>query len=258
MKIASWNVNSVAVRMPRVLEFLSEHSPDVLCLQETKSRPEAFPHLELQMAGYVAVDHSSGGRNGVALVVREGQQIEAVNTGLPGEPDPDEARWVEATVNGVHLTSVYVPNGRSLDDPVFDRKLIFLQAMVARAAAVMDIPAVVAGDFNIAPGDADVHDPVRYVGTTHTSRRERAFLDQLNEHGYADVFRELHPELQQFTWWDYRSGNFHKNLGMRIDLFMANQALLADRNWEYQMLRPFRKGTKPSDHAPIMMALTAT
>ncbi len=251
MKIASWNVNSLPVRMPRVLEFLDQQAPDVLCLQETKTRTEAVPHLEIGLAGYTAVDHSEGGRNGVALLVRDGLQVADVRAGLPGEPNPAEARWVQATVEGVTVVSVYVPNGRTLVDPAYDDKLVFLDAMVA-AVAEVEGPLVVAGDFNIAPDDRDVHDPVHYVGTTHTSARERAALTRLGELGLVDAFRVLHPEEQRFTWWDYRGGNFHKNLGMRIDLFMCTAALVGPDS-RYEMVRDFRKGTKPSDHAPITL-----
>lgn len=253
MILASWNVNSLPVRMPRVLELLQAHQPDVLCLQETKTRTEAFPHLELAVAGYTAVEHSQGGRNGVALLVRDGLAVDRVQVGLPGEPDTAEARWVAARVDGITVASVYVPNGRSLEDPAYAAKLIFLDAMV-EAMAAMEGPRVVAGDFNIAPADTDVYDPVQYVGTTHTSARERAALDRMLQTGTVDAFRRLHPDEQRFTWWDYRGGNFHKNLGMRIDLFLASPDLLGP-GADYVMARDFRKGTKPSDHAPILLTL---
>lgn len=251
MRLASWNVNSLNVRMPRVLEFLADRGPDVLCLQETKARTEAFPHLELQMAGYTAIDHCSGGRNGVALLVRDGLAVTDVATGLPGEPHPEEARWVQARVDGTTVASVYVPNGQSPDSPAFAGKLAFLRAMVDHVAGSPE-PVIVAGDLNIAPSDLDVYDPVRYVGTTHTSARERAFLAELADKGYVDAFRLLHPDEQRFTWWDYRGGNFHKNLGMRIDLFLTPREMLSEQA-TYEMARDYRKGTKPSDHAPIVL-----
>ena len=253
MIVASWNCNSLTVRMPRVLQFLDAVAPDVVCLQETKVRTETVPHLELQMAGYTTHDHSSGGRNGVALLVRDGLAVEDIRAGLPGEPNPDEARWIEAVVDGIRIACVYVPNGRSIDDPAFADKLTFLDALVDRATSWGADPAIVAGDFNIAPGDADVYDPVRYVGTTHTTAKERRTLEQLADAGYIDAFRHLHPEQQTFSWWDYRGGNFHKNLGMRIDLFMVNEAVYDDAVMTYEMARDFRKGTKPSDHAPIIL-----
>ncbi|MEE8602615.1 exodeoxyribonuclease III [Euzebya tangerina] len=256
MILASWNCNSLTVRMPRVLEFLDLHQPDVLCLQETKVRTETVPHLELQMAGYTAIDHSSGGRNGVAILVKDGLDVQDVTRGLPGEPNPDEARWIDAVVQGIRIVSVYVPNGRSPEDPAFTDKLRFLQALTDRASAWADGRTIVTGDFNIAPGDLDVYDPVRYIGTTHTSAKERQTLTDLGSVGFVDAFRHLHPEQQTFSWWDYRGGNFHKNLGMRIDLFMVSEPLHRSHDMSYEMARDFRKGTKPSDHAPIILRLT--
>lgn len=253
MIVASWNVNSLAVRMPRLVEFLGRYHPDVVCLQETKTRTEAFPHLEVQMAGYSALDHSSGGRNGVAILVRDGLAVDKVSAGLSGERNANEARWIQAQINGVTIACVYVPNGRSLQDPAFDDKLIFLDAIVG-AAEQMPEPIIIAGDFNIAPADPDVYDPVHYIGTTHTSATERAVLQRLEDLGLRDAFRCLHPEEQRFTWWDYRGGNFHKNLGMRIDLLMISSDLLAGAS-DYEMARDFRKGSKPSDHAPILLTV---
>lgn len=255
MKIASWNINSLPVRMPRILQFLGEVGPDVLCLQETKVRTEAFPHLELQLAGYQAVEHSSGGRNGVAMLIRDGLTITDVVTGLPDQPNPDEARWIQATVEGVGVASVYVPNGRSLSDPAFVDKLSFLRRLVDQARNWTDVPAVIAGDLNIAPADADVHDPARYVNSTHTSPVERQTVTELTQMGYVDVYRHLNPDDQQFTWWDYRAGNFHKNIGMRIDLFLGSQPLWSTHTLDYLMARDYRKGTKPSDHAPIVLTI---
>ncbi|HUG85491.1 MAG TPA: exodeoxyribonuclease III [Euzebya sp.] len=266
MRIASWNVNSLPVRMPRVLEFLALHRPDVLCLQETKVRPEAFPHLELQVAGYSAIDHSGGGRAGVALLVADDHAVSDVHLGLPDQPDVLEARWVEAVVEGVRVASVYVPNGRSVDHPAFAMKLAFLDCMVRHVAGWGEGEAVVAGDFNVAPGDLDVYDPVRYIGSTHTTPRERDALQRMQAAGLRDAFRVLHPDEHGFTWWDYRAGNFHKNLGMRIDLFMASDPLLATPGDgadhavgpSYVLARDFRKGHKPSDHAPIVLTVTKT
>ncbi len=254
MIVVSWNVNSLGARMPRVLELLAELRPDVVCLQETKARPDGFPHLELQMAGYTALEHSSGGRNGVALLVRNDLAPRDVVTGLPGEPLPEEARWIEAEVDGVRVISVYVPNGRSLDDATFPDKLRFLERMTDRVRALGDTPLVVAGDFNVAPSDLDVYDPVRFVGSTHTSARERELLGRLTDLGLRDVHRHLRPDEQRFTWWDYRGGNFHKNLGMRIDLFLVSQGLVTDQTG-YDVARTYRKGPRPSDHAPIVLSI---
>jgi exodeoxyribonuclease-3 len=246
--IVTWNVNSLRVRLPRVLELLALHRPDVVCLQETKCAPDGFPEPELADAGYGAVHHSGGQWAGVAILARAGLAVDDPATGLPGEPVPAEARWCEATVAGVRFASVYVPNGRTLDSPEFPRKLAFLDAMASRVSAP-DGPQVVAGDMNIAPTDADVYDPEAFVGSTHVTAAER---DRLAAIGLVDAYRRVHPEEPQFTWWDYRAGHFHKGLGLRIDLALMSPEL-AGRLKECGIDRNFRKGPKPSDHAPLLI-----
>ena len=172
MKLATWNVNSVRARMPRLLEFLAVHEPDVVCLQETKTAPGDFPAGALREAGYEAADESGGRWAGVAILAREDHAIEDVARGLPGSPLPEDARWIEATVAGVRAVSVYVVNGRALDDPMYEAKLAFLDAMAERAEALADHPLVIAGDFNIARADMDVWDPAAFEGATHTSAPE--------------------------------------------------------------------------------------
>jgi exodeoxyribonuclease-3 len=256
--IATWNVNSLRARLPRVLEFVELHRPDVVCLQETKTAPDTFPVQELQAAGYAA-EHNSGGQwAGVALLARDGLTITDPVHGLPGEPGPAEARWCEATVEGIRFASTYVPNGRTLDSPEFPRKLAFLDAIDARARAAVaadGAPLVIAGDINIAPADADVYDPAAFVGSTHVTVEERDRLRAILADGrLVDAYRQLHPDDPQFTWWDYRAGNFHKGLGLRIDLaLVADQ--LAGRLVACGIDRNFRKGSKPSDHAPLLVEL---
>jgi exodeoxyribonuclease-3 len=252
VKLATWNVNSLKVRLPRVLEFLEAHRPDVVMLQETKCAPEAFPELELDAAGYRAVHHSGGRWAGVAILAREG--LGDVAVGLPGEPAVDEARWIEATVAGVRMVSVYVPNGRAPDTPTYDDKLRFLDAMAARIAALSGGPLVVAGDFNVCPTDLDVYDPAAFVGATHVTPPERERFQALLDAGTVDAFRELHPDEPGFTWWDYRQGHFHRKMGLRIDAHLVS-APLADRIDSCGIDRNFRKGTKPSDHAPLLLSL---
>ncbi len=177
MLVTTWNVNSLRARMPRVEEFLDLHLPGVVLLQETKAAPDQFPHLELQAAGYTAVDHSAGRWAGVAVLVRDGHAIGDVQVGLPGSPVADEARWVEAEVDGVRFVSVYVVNGRTLDDPMFAAKLDFLDAMAARLAELRaQGPVVLGGDLNIAPADVDVYEPAAFVGGTHVTEDERGRL----------------------------------------------------------------------------------
>lgn len=251
MKLATWNVNSLKQRLPRVLEFVGQHQPDVLCLQETKSTVEGFPVDELAAAGYASAHHSGGRWAGVAIIARDAAPPADETGGLPGEIAQDECRWVEATVGGLRVCSVYVPNGRTLDSPTFEQKLVFLDAMRDRAAQLRGTPLVIAGDMNVAPHDLDVYDPRLFVGSTHTSADERTRLDAILAEGLVDTYRHLHPHEQHFTWWDYRAGHFHKGLGLRIDLILASQDLVPRLSF-CGIDRNYRKGSKPSDHAPLI------
>ena len=257
MKLVTWNVNSLKVRMPRLVEFLELHAPDVVCLQETKSEPGAFPSLELEAAGYRAVHHSAGRWAGVAVLARSELALEEAGHGLTGEPGPDEARWVEATVDGLRVISTYVINGRAVDSPFFADKLRFLGAAADRVAELRDAgePVALAGDLNVTRDDRDVYDPVAFEGETHVTPEERAALEAiLDRGGLTDAYRALH-DGEQFTWWDYRQGHFHRGLGLRIDYIMLS-AKLADSLTACHIERDFRKGTKPSDHAPLVAEFT--
>ena len=168
--------------------------------------------------------------------------------------DLEEARWCEATVEGIRLASVYVPNGRAPDNPEFPRKLAFLDAVAQRVSAVRGAPLIVAGDMNIAPADRDVYDPAAFAGSTHVTPQERGRLQRILDDGLVDAYRALHPDEIQHTWWDYRAGNFHKGLGLRIDLVLVS-AELAPRLRSCGIDRDYRKGAKPSDHAPLLVDL---
>ncbi len=259
VRLVTWNVNSLKVRLPRVLEFCAQHAPDVLCLQETKANPDAFPAAELAAAGYAAVHHSGGRWAGVAILARDGLALEDPVLALDGDPAPEEARWCEATVAGIRVASVYVPNGRAVDSPEFPRKLAFLDAMANRIAGLRQSAGggvFVAGDMNIAPADADVYDPAGFAGGTHVSPGERERLQAILNGGLVDAYRELHPDEVQYTWWDYRAGNFHKGLGLRIDLALVSRGGdLAGRLAACGIERDYRKGHKPSDHAPLVIEL---
>jgi exodeoxyribonuclease III len=255
VKVITWNVNSLKARLPRVLELLDTHRPDVLCLQETKSAPEAFPHDELARAGYHAADHCGGRWAGVAILVPSTADLTDVRCGLPGEPAQDEARWVEATVDGVRVASVYVPNGREVGTEPFVQKLAFLEAMAERVAALAGAPLIVAGDVNVCLTDLDVHTP-GLVGTTHITEAERSRMRAVLDAGLVDAYRHLHPEERGYTWWDYRAGHFHKGIGLRLDLAMLSEDL-AERLEACGIDRGFRKGPKPSDHAPLVTELRA-
>ncbi len=249
LKLVTWNVNSLAARLPRVLELAEAHRPDLLCLQETKSSAETFPAGALREAGYEAVHHSGGRWAGVAILARRGLTLEQPSHGVRGELAGDEARWVEATVAGLRVASVYVPNGRAVGSEAFAQKLAFLEAMAARAPAL----DVLAGDMNVCPTDLDVYDPAAFAGSTHVTGAERARLRAVLEAGgLVDAFRALHPDEPGFTWWDYRQGHFHRKMGLRIDLALLSRSL-ADRLVACGIDRAFRKGPKPSDHAPLLV-----
>ena len=251
----TWNVNSLRVRLPRVRELLEQHRPDVLCLQETKSPLDGFPEAELADAGYRAVHRSAGQWAGVAILARAELALGDPSLQLRGDPVADEARWCEATAAGIRFVSLYVPNGRTLDSPEYPRKLAFLDAAAARLAELDDRELVVAGDWNIAPADRDVYDPAGFVGGTHVTDEERRRLRALLRSGLVDAYRAVHPETVQYTWWDYRAGHFHKGLGLRIDLALMTPGLAA-RLTDAGIYRDYRKGKKPSDHAPLFFDLS--
>jgi exodeoxyribonuclease III len=256
MDLATWNVNSLTVRLPRVLEFLTEHAPDVLMLQETKCEEAAFPSAEIAQAGYEAVHHGAGRWAGVAILARQGLGLKDPQAGLAGEVRAEEARWIEASVAGMRMASAYVTNGREVGSEWFAEKLTFLDAIAARATAERETPFVVAGDFNVTRDDRDVYDPQAFAGATHVSVEERSRLERILSAGHlVDAYREVHPDEQQFTWWDYRQGHFHRGLGLRIDYVLLD-ASLAPRLVECGIRRDYRKGTKPSDHAPLVARLS--
>jgi exodeoxyribonuclease-3 len=256
MRLATWNVNSVKQRVPRLLPWLDERAPDVVCLQETKLTDAAFGALlgaDLAARGYQVAVHGQGQWNGVAILSRVGLDgVESGLAGAPGFPDP-EARAVSATCGGIRVWSVYVPNGRTPDSEHYRYKLAWLEALTA---AVRSGPedVVVCGDMNIAPADADVFDPAAYVGSTHVTAPERTALAALQDLGLHDVVRDRWPEQRVFSYWDYRAGMFHQDLGMRIDLVLAGTAVAA-RTRAAWVDRQARKGTGPSDHAPVIVDL---
>jgi exodeoxyribonuclease-3 len=256
VRLATWNVNSVKQRVPRLLPWLDQRKPDVVCLQETKLTDGAFRELlgdELRARGYEVAVHGQGQWNGVAILSRVG--LEDVVPGLPGGPGfPDpEARAVSATCGGVRVVSVYVPNGRAPDSDHYRYKLAWLSALREHVAAQVET-TVVCGDVNIAPTDEDVFDPDAYVGQTHVTPPERAALADLQALGLHDVVRDRWPDARVFTYWDYRAGMFHQDLGMRIDLVLAGSAV-ASRVQAAWVDRQARKGSGPSDHAPVIVDL---
>jgi exodeoxyribonuclease-3 len=256
MRIATWNVNSLKQRLPRLLPWLDQRRPDAVCLQETKLADQAFAELlgdELSGRGYEVAIHGEAAWNGVAILSRVG--VEDVVCGLdgaPGFPNP-EARAVAATCAGVRVTSVYVPNGRTPDSEHYHYKLAWLQSL-RDAIAAGPPDQIVCGDMNIAPTDEDVFDPDAYIGQTHVTEPERAALAELQALGLHDVIRDRWPNERVFTYWDYRAGMFHQDLGMRIDLVLASGPV-AQRVQAAWVDRHARKGTGPSDHAPVIVDL---
>ena len=256
MRLATWNVNSIKQRVPRLLPWLDQRQPDVVCLQETKLTDEALTKLlgeQLTSRGYELALHGEMQWNGVAILSKVGlDDVVPGVAGAPGFPLP-EARAVSATCGGVRVTSVYVPNGRVPDSEHYQYKLEWLGAL---AEQIRSGPpdAVVCGDMNIAPADEDVFDPEAYIGQTHVTAPEREALAHLQSLGLRDVVRDRWPDKRIFTYWDYRAGMFHQDLGMRIDLVLATRTV-SDRVRAAWVDRQARKGSGPSDHAPVIMDL---
>ena len=256
MRVATWNVNSVKQRIPRLLPWLDERRPDVVCLQETKVTDEGFKEslgAALRERGYEIAHHGEAQWNGVAILSRAGlEDVEVGIRGGPGFPH-QEARAIAATCGGIRVHSVYVPNGRVPDSEHYRYKLAWLAAL-DRLLQAAPAARMVCGDMNIAPTDADVFDPDAYAGQTHVTQPERRALAELAGHGLHDVLRERWPASRFFTYWDYRAGMFHQDLGMRIDLVLASDAVAA-RVRAAWVDRKARKGSAPSDHAPVMVDL---
>jgi exodeoxyribonuclease III len=256
VRIATWNVNSLKQRMPRFLPWIDERRPDVVCLQETKLADDALAEVlgdELADRGYEIAAHGEATWNGVAILSRVG--LEDVVKGIeggPGFPNP-EARAISATCGGIRVVSVYVPNGREPDSEHYHYKLAWLAALKEMVAAGPE-DVIVAGDMNIAPTDDDVFDPDAYIGQTHVTAPERDALAELQQLGLRDVVRDRWPGERVFSYWDYRAGMFHQDLGMRIDLILASGPV-AGRVKAAWVDRQARKGSGPSDHAPVIVDL---
>jgi len=248
VRIATWNVNSVGARLPRLLPWLEEVAPDVVALQETKCADAAFPYADLKAVGYDAAHSGDGRWNGVAILSRVG--LDDVSTVLDGHPEP---RLVSAQCGPLHVTSVYVPNGRTLDDPHYAYKLAWFRALRERLEGFSpEQPLVVMGDLNVALQDRDVWDISRFDGSTHVTPAERAAVQGLLDWGLVDVEARPGKGDVPFTYWDYRAGMMHKNLGMRIDYLLATPAAPVRDAW---VDREARKGKGASDHAPLVADL---
>ena len=253
MLVATWNVNSLKARLPRVEEWLAQTEPDIVCLQETKLSDDAFPALTFAELGYEAVHNGQGQWNGVAILSRVG--IDDPHFGFADEIEADtDARLVAATCSGIRVHSVYVPNGRAIGHDHYHYKLSWLERLRQHLDKTCDPndDVIVAGDWNIIPTDIDVWDPSQFEGATHVTPEERAALDGVIDFGLVDTFRSRYPDTPGlFSYYDYTAGHFHKREGMRIDYVLASSSL-AERSTLDLVDRNARKGTKPSDHAPVI------
>ena len=267
MRIATWNVNSLKARLEKVVWWLDRAKPDVLLMQETKLSDADAPREAFQQAGYEIAHHGQGRWNGVAVASRVGIADIVTNFGRPLAEDPTpevgddqplaEARMISAVCGGVRVVSLYAPNGRVLDSPFYHAKLAWFDRLARWLAEARDPGEALAlgGDYNVAPTDADVWDPIACHGGTHVSDPERAAFAKLCGWGLVDIYRLRRTEPGRYTWWDYRAGNFHKNFGMRIDHLLVTKSLAA-RTVSVEIDREARKGKPiPSDHAPLLIDL---
>jgi exodeoxyribonuclease III len=261
MKLVTWNVNSIRQRLPRLLAMLDRYEPDVALIQETKVEDATFPTMEIAAAGYECALLGQRSYNGVGILSRVG--LADVTLGFEGDPVPEQSRVISATVEGdLRVVCVYVVNGKSVEDPAYQTKLVWLAALREWIAATCDPdrPLILAGDFNVAPDDRDVWDPELWRGKNLASQPERAHIEGLVTWGLADLGRVAAGDTQgPFTFWDYTAGAFHKGWGLRIDLVLASHPVAArlksvevDRNER----RPKAGEGKPSDHAPVVVTLT--
>lgn len=256
MKLATWNVNSIRARLPHVLDWLKRQKPDIVCLQETKVPDEEFPKLELQAAGYAVLHAGQKGYNGVATLTP--LEYADVLTEAPGL-DSGQKRFLAATIAGVRVVNVYVPNGERVGSPKYAYKLEWLEALRTWLAAELGRHErlAIVGDFNIAPEDRDVYDPRLWRNQVLFSEPERAALARLLALGLVDLFRRFAPEAGHYTWWDYRAGAYRRNQGLRIDHILASPALAARAKACFIDREP-REREKPSDHAPVVAELEAS
>ncbi|NJS14473.1 MAG: exodeoxyribonuclease III [Sphingopyxis sp.] len=255
MRIATFNINGIKARLPRLLEWLDETRPDIACLQELKSSDDTIPRSEIEALGYGALWHGQKGFNGVAILARDAQP-ELVMQGLPGDPEDDHSRYLEAHVHGVRVASIYLPNGNPQPGPKFDYKLKWMDRLRARAATLLreEVPTILAGDYNVIPHDDDVWD-VRAMAMDALMQPEsrNAFFRLLGD-GWTDALRSRHPTGNIWTFWDYQAGAWQRDHGFRIDHLLLSPAL-ADRFADAGVDRDHRGREKASDHAPTWVEL---
>ena len=258
MKIATFNVNGITSRLPRLLEWLGESRPDIACLQELKTSDGTFPQLAIQGAGYGAIWHGQKGFNGVAILAKDAEPIER-RRGLPNDPDDTHSRYLEASVHGLIVASIYLPNGNPQPGPKFDYKLSWFKRLIDHAAQLRDCgePVVLAGDYNVVATDSvsDIYSPRSYKDDALLQPETRAAYRQLLDQGWADAIHTLHPDAAIYTYWDYFRNRWQRDAGLRIDHLLLN-AKAASRLKEAGVDKAVRGREKPSDHAPAWVVLS--
>ena len=256
MRIASYNINGVKARLPRLLEWLEETRPAVACLQEVKSQDEGFPFAEFEKIGYHAICHGQKGFNGVAILT-DGEAAADHTRGLPGDPDDEQARFIECDFRGVHIVNLYLPNGNPHPGPKFDYKLAWMERLRIRMAELLaaEVPTVVVGDFNVIPQDKDVWSPAAMAGDALMQPESRDAYARLLGDGWTDAIDTLNPRGGVWTFWDFQAGAWQRDHGFRIDhLLLSPQA--ADRMQAAGVDKEYRGREKPSDHTPVWVDLT--
>ncbi|MGB7843082.1 MAG: exodeoxyribonuclease III [Salinimicrobium sp.] len=255
MKIATYNVNGINARLPVLLKWLKKFSPDVVCLQELKSPDEKIPKEEIAKAGYTAVWFGQPRWNGVAFLSKE-YEIEEVQRGLPGDPEDEQSRYLEANINGIRIGCIYLPNGNPAPGPKFDYKLSWFERLNSHAEKLLDLdqPVLLTGDFNVIPTEKDVYKPERWVDDALFRPETRAAFHKLVEQGWTDAIRYLYPEKTIYTFFDYFRNAFGRNAGLRIDHFLLN-APLKDKIVDAGVDLEVRGWEKTSDHAPVWLEL---
>ena len=255
MKIATYNVNGIKARLPRLIEWLDETKPDIVCLQELKSSDETIPIADVEAAGYGAVWHGQKGFNGVAILARGAEPV-LIRKGLDGEPEDEMSRYIEAEVSGVRIASIYLPNGNPQPGPKFDYKLRWMDRLNARAAELLalEIPVVLAGDYNVIPTDADIANPKAMADDALMQPESRAAFRRLGAQGWTDALQACFPNAPLLTYWDYQAGALQRDAGFRIDHLMLSPEA-ADRLTAAGVDKDHRMREKASDHAATWVVL---
>jgi len=255
IRVVSWNVNGIRARWPRLVELLSEQQPDVVCLQETRCPDHRFPYGQLRDLGYEA-QHSSGrGGAGVAILVRADHEVAERSLALDHDHAMAAGRWLQVSLNGLTISSVYVPAGSLEQESDAEAKLAFLEAIARQVYGEQERPMLITGDFNVAPTDQDVYEPQWLTDSSHTGEAERESVREIIQEGeLVDVYRQLHPEERGYTCWDQRDGHYARDYGLRIDLALASEHLTPYVT-RCEVNHTYRQGRKPSNHAPLEIEL---